>query len=85
MKYFDKYYWQWIYTRYIKRLRCLLSGCDIHSYSSAYMPDDYSPPDYCKRCEACDDVYGIESTDYRIKYQVETFGGYLVETFREIF
>ncbi len=72
MKYLDKYYWQWIYTRYVKRLKCALLGCDVHSYSSAYMPMDYCSPSYCKRCGACFDVYGVETTDYLLLYPVET-------------
>jgi hypothetical protein len=71
-KYFDKYYWQWFYVRYIKRVKCVLLGCDITWHRSAYMPMDYDPPSYCKRCEACHDVYGMETTDYPVIYPEET-------------
>jgi len=60
---------KYLFTRYIKRIVCLVKGCELRWYSSAYMPDDYHSPCYCKRCEACDDVYQIESTDYEIIYK----------------
>lgn len=68
---------RWIFTRYVKRLVCLLKGCDIHSYSSAYMPDDYNAPNYCERCGACHDVYQIESTDYSLIYKQESIIGWI--------
>jgi hypothetical protein len=59
------------------RLVCRLFGCDVDSYSSAYMPDDYNAPDYCKRCGACHDVYNIETTDYPIIYEGESLVGWI--------
>lgn len=73
---------EWIFSRYIKRIWCVLFGCDIRWYSSAYMPDDYNSPDYCKRCGACHDVYGIETTDYDLLYPSETKLGSIMEWWR---
>src|SRR3990167_8118920 len=57
---------------YYHRLICHLVGCNISRYGRYNMPDDWSPPSYCKRCGACDDVYQIESTDFELIYEEKT-------------
>jgi len=63
------------------RMVCYIVGCDIHQYSDYNMPEDWTSPDYCKRCDACHDVYGFETTDFELIYPCETFFGRIKEAF----
>lgn len=71
MDYINAFLWKvgWLYKRTI----CLFNGCDISYQSSWNMPDDWHSPEYCDRCDACDDVYGIEETPYRVLYKSDGF------------
>jgi len=59
------------------RLICNLIGCIVRHYSSAYMPDDYHSPDYCERCDACHDIYNVETTPWPLIYPQESMIGKL--------
>jgi hypothetical protein len=50
----------------IKRTRCFIKGCGQSHESSWNMPDDWHSPTSCNYCDACDDVYDVESTPYHI-------------------
>lgn len=57
----------------IKRIPCLLRGCKEGHESNWNMPDDWSSPTYCKRCDAQDDVYGFENTPWPVLYDGDKF------------
>ena len=61
-----KYIMKYIIVFYFKRAICHLFGCNISWFGNSNMPDDWSPPSYCKRCGACHDIYQIESTDFEL-------------------
>ena len=48
----------------VKRIPCVIWGCDEKHESDWNMPDDYHAPSYCERCGACHDVYNIETTPW---------------------
>jgi hypothetical protein len=57
----------------VKRISCVIEGCDEERGNSWNMPDDYNPPVYCKRCGACHDVYNIETTPWPLIYKGDGF------------
>jgi hypothetical protein len=60
---------KFIILHYWNRIICFFVGCDIHSYSDYNMPEDWTSPDYCKRCDACHDVYGYDTTSDELFYE----------------
>ena len=57
----------------IKRIKCVLYGCWETYGSNWNMPDDWHSPVSCKRCDACEDVYGVEDTPWELLSDSDSF------------
>lgn len=57
----------------VKRIPCVISGCDEKYESSWNMPDDYQESSYCERCNAYFDVYCRDNSPWSIIYKYDSF------------